>query len=505
MKIESTVSKPNISIQRIKNQSFTSGNPIVDKTYGESWLYVQMMDKQKKESSVYPQDVKYRENLLKNAGLHPENQHKIRSIVGPAEAYSIMKQYNSKPEVYSPGIKDENVNNHIMRANLHMHTKASDGSLTVRELLDDAREYADSVAKDFSINHSETPFVVGITDHDTTESASEAIKIISEEPLKYKNLRVMLGAEITTFNNIATDMVSSPTNVHVLTLAIDPNEKYYKSFIDTTKQKKLNLEHSMVQTANEVYKNRYGQSDFFSLNQAKLQYNPLDKNIIGIYNNLDEYFKNKFAIEHIVLKDEDMKKSLAKQGMTDTDSVLEKMREFHKALDGNNKVLPPEKTIPEFVSIIGGVDKEVVEQKLSAGLKQEKINGFYSDLKENLSQYKVTQTPKYNYMPTFKTVYEGLKGQDNALIGIAHPVDTTKVFTEEDKKINFLEQLYDKFKSECKEKAKFSEVYYQSYKPGRKEFNWSDLTQKFFDGLSKTHGLLKTGSLDTHGKCIFRR
>lgn len=515
MKIQQ-INNTNINISNFRrNISFTSMTTATHSldspdrsalpNYGESLVYMQQMDKLKNETKAYPKDVEYRKTLLANAGLNPENQHKIRSIIGTQELKEIMKEFNDNETVYSSGENFSNVASRDMRANLHMHTIASDGSLSIQELLDNAVEYADKVAKE-NPNAKKAPFIVGITDHDTTESVQEAIKIISEKPLKYKNLRVVLGVEMTTYNNIAPDLVHKPTNTHVLVYGIDPNEETFKAFIDGTKAKKRNIENLMVNTANKTYKEVYGKDTFFSLPQAKVQYNQLNKDIVGIYNNLDGYFQNKIAVENVVLKNKTITQALKKHDIpTDTDGFMDKMREFRFPIDRNNKIPKPEEGLPEFISACTDLDKETVTNIITDGLKEEKVSKATELVKQNISEYKVTLNPKYDYMPTFKTLYGGLKGQKQTIMGIAHPIDTTSPVKNNEDKYTFLEDLYSKFKKGCKEKAKFSEVYYQSYKPERKEFKENPVTQKFMDGISKLYKLFKTGSQDTHGLNIFKR
>lgn len=473
--------------------------------YGRAIVYMNAMDRLREKTKAYPRDVEYRKNLLINAGLNPENQHKIRSIIGPEELLDIMKEYNDNENVYSSGENLRNVGTHGMRANLHMHTIASDGSLSTQELLDSAVKYADRVAL-ADPNKRNAPFIVAITDHDTTESAQEAIKLISEKPMKYKNLRVVLGLEMTTYNNIGTNLVDKPTNTHVLVYGIDPNEETLKAFIDGTKAKKHNIETMMIDTANETYKRHYGKDNFFSLPQAKVQYNQLNKDIVGIYNNLDAYFQNKIAVEHVVMQDKTLTDALERNNIpTETDGFMEKMREFRFAFDRNNKVPKPQEALPEFISAATGMDREKVTEIITEGLKKKKISDVNSAIQQNIAEYKVTLTPKYDYMPTFETLYKGLEGQKQAIMGIAHPIDTTSPVKRTEDKYTFLEDLYAKFKQGCKEKARFSEVYYQSYKPERKAFKENPVTQKFMDNISKMYNLLKTGSQDTHGLNIFVR
>ena len=493
------------SRQRQASPVFTATQPslVLKSHYGSALVFMSQTEKLKNETQKFPQDIEYRKSVLKNAGLPSSNQHRIRAIIGPDEIGSVLKDFNDNEQFYSVGKDDENILNHKMRANLHIHTTASDGEMTVKELLDKAAEYADSVAKN-NPNAKNAPFVIGITDHDTTEGAKEAIKTVYENPLKYRNLRVILGVEMTTFNNILPDVVGEPTNTHVLIYGVDPYEKNFNGFIDGIKTKKGAVAEKMIETANSVYSEHFNEENFFNIAQAREEYNPLSKNILGIYNNVDCYIRNKFAVKHVILQDTKITAALQENHIpTDADGFMAKLSEYHEGLDKKNKVLPPEKTLPEFISESTGLDKGEIAERLTIGLKDKE--GAYSALSKSLEPYKITLRQKQDYMPAFSDLLEGTKSQKGVLMGLAHPIDYTKMAKDENSKYSFLGELYSRFKAECKEKARFSEVYYQSYKPCRKEFKENWKTKYFMNGVSKVYSLLKTGSADSHGLSIFKR
>ena len=489
--------------QKVVN--FGSSHPMPVADYGKSWLYWCQMDKLKNETKQFPEDIAYREALLKNAGLPSGNQHYLRAIVGPQEINKILKDFDSSEEFFSVGKNDENILNHKMRANLHMHTIASDGSLTPQQLLDKAAEYADKVAEK-NPKSKLAPFVVGITDHDTTESAKEAIKIIYKDPQKYRNLRVILGVEMTTFNKFHFPKVKEPVNIHTLVYGIDPNEKSFNGFIEGIKEEKSAVAEKMVFSAEKAYRHMTGVKRFFDLNEGKRLYNPLSKSILGIYNNVENYAKNKMALQHIVLQDEEFVNALKSKGMpTKIDGLMYKMNEFYKPLTGNNKVLPPEQTLPMFLSISTGLEQDKIELKLSEGLNSPKYKSLEKGIMDCIQPYKITMNSKHEYVPTITKVYEGLKGQPKAIMGLAHPIDYLKSAQSLGEKFDFINTIYARFIREGKEKAKFSEVYYQSYKPSREEFKNNPMTKSLMSALSELYGLVKTGSADSHGMSVFKR
>lgn len=456
------------------------------------------------EMLKYPKDIKYRKELMKNAGLNPREFYKIRSIIGSQEIMSIMKNFNNDEGPYSAGKDYENVLSCNMRANLHIHTVASDGAMTPEELLEKASSYADRVAKN-NPDAKDAPFVIAITDHDTTESTKEVIKLISKNPEKYKNLRVVLGVEMTTYNNIALDIIKEPLNTHVLVYGIDPNEPTFDAFISSTKDKKFDIQSKMIDKANELYGEEYGTKGIFSVKQAKEYFPPLNKGLLGVYNYISAYLDTKNNLENVVLKDDKLKQLLVENDLpTTSDELLTDMKEFYYPLTYNNKALKLKDALPKYLSKKTDVDEETIKNMYSDALNSSS-KSFNDKLKDGLEEYKRTVVPKYDYVPDFKGLYDALRDQEGAIIGLAHPLESIKKIKNPEDRFIFLEDFYNQFKDNCKEKAVFSEVYYQSYPTETRSFQIDTRTVDFFNELSEKHDLFKTGSQDTHRTNIFKR
>lgn len=455
---------------------------------GQSQVYIDTVNKLKNETKEFPNDVQYRQNLMKNAGMNPNEYFKIRSIIGPQEIESIMKSNDGSANLYSNN--DENIKSGLLRANLHIHTTASDGRLTVEELLDKASDYANKVASTRP-EYKKEPFTIAITDHDTTESAQKAIKIIAENPVKYRNLRVILGTEFTTYNAIAPKVVNAPTNTHVLAYGIDPNEKIFRNFVDGTKEKKLQLEKYMIKDANALGKN------IFDLKESQEFSNFLDKKLIGICKHMESYIKTKYVLSEIVCKNDEIKKLLKEKNLsTNPQALIKELDIYLEERYNRNKPIKPIAELPKFV------DSDKFTALLSKEYNKPEHQKFLNNISKINNDYfvKMDNTSKFNAMPRFEDLYNGLKGQKNAIIGLAHPLNPVLDFKTTNEKIKFLKDFYAKFKRGCKEKAKFSEVYYQSYKQTAEK-----PVQDFLNLMSKTLKLFRTGSADSHGKNIFKR
>lgn len=472
---------------------------------GQDKLYADQISKLKSEVKLYPKDIEYRKNLLASSGKNPADYHKIRSIIGVEEIKTVMAEFNDDENFYSTGDDYENLADNKYRANLHMHTVASDGYLTTGELLDKAVVYANESAKKFP-NRKE-PFIVAITDHDTTESAKEAIDIIFNDPLKYKNLRVVLGIEMTTYNNIAPHIVDSPTNTHILVYGINPYEYEFSNFVDSTKNKKHAVQEKMISSANELYKNFYNtEEDLFDLGEAQELYGPLRKDIIGIYGYMDAYVQTKAAIKKVILESPELVEILKENILpTDVEGLMREVIKQEYSRTHGNQARNMHKILPELLAEKTGEDIEKINQLLEEGLKREDSYRFGSFLAKTMNEYKVTFKPKYDYLPGMKNLQNALENQDGVLVGIAHPLDTVEKIKENAEKYEFLTDLYTQFKNTFEKKAVFSEAYYQSYSGETLDLKNSEHMQQFIDQISDDLDLHKTGSYDTHRKNIFRR
>lgn len=216
-----------------------------------------------KTAALFPYDVNYKKSLLINMGENPKNIYKINSIAGPQETAMFLKKFNNDEDVYKPGNRPQSrmheIDSHTVEnletgkygANLHIHSVHSDGQLTVLEILDQAVEYAD---KRVEKNGAKEPFYIAITDHNTAEGCKEALKIIYDNPKKYKNIRLVLGAEISAkMPEVRGFQFKKPRTVHILTMCADPNNKVFDNFIKSLSEESKNVMFPRYITLEEIY------------------------------------------------------------------------------------------------------------------------------------------------------------------------------------------------------------------------------------------------------------
>jgi 3',5'-nucleoside bisphosphate phosphatase len=101
----------------------------------------------------------------------------------------------------------------LAKADLHIHTTASDGTCEPAEIVE--------FAKSKSLN------TISITDHDTIDGYFKAI-----EAARHHSIRLIPGVEITALNN--------DREIHVLAYCFDPENLEFKTFLKKQRMARLN-------------------------------------------------------------------------------------------------------------------------------------------------------------------------------------------------------------------------------------------------------------------------
>lgn len=140
-----------------------------------------------KGKKLHPIDLAYKKTIqqgLKNTYNIKCEIEDLNSVVGPIELRRIINLL--RPEDYIPG--------EDFRANFHIHTQASDGSLTPKLFLEQCKTWGNKISKTIKKDLL-PPFTAAITDHDCIDSVKETLAIISQNPSDYKNFKFVTGCE----------------------------------------------------------------------------------------------------------------------------------------------------------------------------------------------------------------------------------------------------------------------------------------------------------------------
>ncbi len=253
-----------------------------------------------KQMAQFPEDIDYRKLLIKNSGLNEADLYKLRPIAGPQEYKNIIKEFSDNAIHYTPGNKlitefqDDyelsGIEKKTFRASMHMHTIHSDGKLTVQEFLDKSAKYADEVATTSLQKAKHAPFTVAITDHDTLEGCQEAVRIISQNPKKYKNLRVILGTEMTVENRMLGANLKFPVPIHMTVLGLDPYSPELNRFFTEKKQCRADLMRKLIQKCSEIMPDL---AKNFSFEEAEKLYPSLKNKVTQINYSMKDYLQKK--------------------------------------------------------------------------------------------------------------------------------------------------------------------------------------------------------------------
>lgn len=118
---------------------------------------------------------------------------------------------------------------------------------------------------------------------------------------------------------------------------------------------------------------------------------------------------------------------------------------------------------------------------------------------KTLNQIFIKSNPKDKYNYSYRTFNDAISLMNNyGITGIAHParyVEDNKLKTSKE---NYIDELFAIYKKLSLGKIIFTEGYYQSYdKSIDKKF------ANYINSEARNEGIIRTGSLDTHGKNIF--
>ena len=318
-------------------------------------------------------------------------------------------------------------------SNLHIHTKYSDGIMTVPELIGEAKKFKN--------------MLVAITDHDTVDGCKEALKI--NDP----KTDLVLGAEIST---IAVNFPKQPKPlpIHLLVYCLNPFDKKLNKYLDYKRDLKLQLAKNTVQKLNESLP-EYN----FSLEEASLCHpmilrgqdevaHPLKKYTSGKIL-LNYYFPNAdFSYEEPIYKFKYLFKGLEPYFIT-----------YKKALENYTQCSLP--LIPD----------EIIQKIMTAKEIYTKAHPKIGKMLE----------PFWSFEDAVEFFAEF------GVLSIAHPA-RTKAYTPE-----FYNYLFYNFKKYGKEKAMFYEKYYQSY-DGRYYKEWETIIDRAAEGLIPTGGIDSHGN-----------
>jgi len=469
-----------------------------------------------REIQLFPKDISYRKALLNGINSNPENYAILRPIIGPEEYSTIVKDFSHDEKFYSPGKtiiteqKDgfdlSGKTNYTYRANMHMHTVNSDGKMTVKELLDQGAEYANEVFKNLISNNPKTtakhaPFTIAITDHDTLEGCKEAVKIISQDPWKYRNLRVILGCEMTVENKIIPQQLKSPVPIHMLLHGINPFDTRLNAFLDSKKAARFDLINKIIQKAKDKMEPKFPQTaNKLSFEDATILYPTFKHRILHVDYSTKDYLQFRTIFSECFENNPEIQKQLAGKENINYNAPKEKFFGTIKDNFGDKYWKKYVLALQKYTAELLGITEEEAAKKITVSPELEK-------LVEELGELTKEAQAKLDLAPAFVDMEEAInliKHQDAGYMSIAHPGLTGigDCLQNPEESFNGMYDLFRTFKQIGGDRAISAEVHYHYFgdfaqNPGSKE--WLNNIKNYIN----RNYLYNGGGLDTHGKSIF--
>ncbi|MDD3237121.1 MAG: hypothetical protein PHV37_03390 [Candidatus Gastranaerophilales bacterium] len=439
----------------------------------------------------------YKSELLKSMCMKTSDVSKLDSIVEKSDFLKFLKEIQNSPKVFEVGENFEGVINKTFGANLHIHTTHSDGQMSVEKLLDQSVKYAD---KYFEKNKK--PFYIAITDHDTTTGCKEALDIITKTPEKFKNLKVVLGSEITT--SFENNFSKAPKKVDLLAYCVNP----FDNNISQLNKNNLLFQQDSVKTVinnanfrflNILTKNNveYSYKDFAKIRPS------INTTTGSLALSMKDYMQFRLIYANIVEQNPKLLNEMKKNGISLENLDFSEPKRMVMAGKMSKK--------PFWENYVEEV-KNYIKNKAQETNPNADINELNKCFK-NVSQDVITTLDELDrvvpdpasdlFVKTakkldFDDVVTAFSKDKDIIVGIPHPCITSSEEINNPNVYDLMEDLFSRFKKISTHNENLYEGYYQSY--------WDTVTDSQKSNVNKIaekYGFLKSGGLDSHFDNIF--
>lgn len=210
--------------------------------------------------------------------IPPQN---LTSIVSPAEVKEILPTL--KEENFS--FSNEGYNDGTYFIDLDNDSSFSNGKYSLTELLDKVAIFAD---KYYEKNKKE--FIFALTDRDSVESTQQAIRIIAEEPERFKHLKFIPAVKLTFAHEAPTSNIGYE-NSEMLAYGINPFSENVVNFVNNSIEKRYKMILEFIRKVSSLYPDfAYNITEFVEQNRLKYSKN---YTISNLYWRAREYAETK--------------------------------------------------------------------------------------------------------------------------------------------------------------------------------------------------------------------
>ena len=400
-------------------------------------------------------------DLSRELGQKITSKH-LKSVMTKEELLKELSKMNEQNFIASA----ENIKNGTFLADLHSHSHYSDGTIKIKDFLNQAVEYGNKLNK---INGKK--FIITLSDHDGIKGVEEALKLIVQDPEKYKNIRFVPAAEMSFIMpckegsrrfQLFKSEVETP---EVLIYNINPFSKESKNFFNNLYSKRMQGIKDAINEAKKLFPDGN-----FSFEEYTKFYNPQEKYCFSnqhwkVWNYL--HTKSRFA-------------EIAKERNCNADSLY--AEHFHKIKKYDKNVYPY-----SLKKYIEGENIQTKSQEINPLFGNEFKKQFFPQKKNDFEAFSPYE---YNFDDIIKYAKK-----ENAIMGFAHPAFTMQNFLEEDI-YNRMLNLIKKSDGRLKLVEKYHQAYHFDYRLSQDELARYN---KIVDKLN----LIQMGGRDNHTPKLF--
>lgn len=362
----------------------------------------------------------------------------LNSVISGKELLAELKKLEKQNFVASK----ENIEKGIFCADLHSHSLYSDGKGKVSDILNQVAEYADKLKQKSGKN-----FLYSLTDHDSCEGVKEALKIISENPKKFKNVKFITGSELSYL--IKSDKTWNPFETsEILVYGFNPFDENINKYFEDLYSKRKNMIKEFIDDSNKMFE--YAD---FSVEEFHKIYG---KNyIMNSQWNVHNYVQTKNAVAGLAISQNKDKALMYEE-------IMSKTKKWNKTLHDLKKA----GLIPESY----GEDSRIIDL----------CKNKYSPRWDN-------ETINYNCEANIDDIFKVFGKDKNTFGAFAHPYYVTERNSQAEALLNNLVSKSNGF-------IQATESHHQAYRVSAT----SEEINNFNNNLVKSNKLEELGGRDNH-------
>jgi len=345
-------------------------------------------------------------------------------------------------------LSKENIEKGIFRADLHSHSNYSDGKGSVEHIMSQVAEYADKL-----FSKTGEKFIYALTDHDCAESSKEALKLIADNPEKYKNVRFVVGSEVSYLMKTFGKTTNQYETTELLVYGFNPFSLKVEAFFKDVLNRRLNARKNYIKDLSEKFPDtKFSEEEFLNVFLGdRVNQNPILNSFWQLYH----YGQVKRELSNNARYKKLNPEEYFKECMQNAPEKL-----YFDEFKNKNII---EKWVAE------NDDIKVINEKY----KPHDIDGKLDKTSEN----------------TIDDILLAFKDEENCVVGFAHPYYLVD-------RANNVSGLVDYVQSKLQNMLKVTESYHQAYSPELLKSKGPDIEK--ISKLCEDKNLIPIGGRDNH-------